>query len=256
MFCAFHYALISNSNYSFCFFTAMVSVKEAQLPTNISVGTKFRSGISSVASVTSETEPGSDASYDVAGIEIPKNMGNLGTERISHEFHGFDFQKDGAKPEEIDERFSLKDFDLSLDPDLLETNSDAGHNLDHPVSRSEEAKGWHGRRPSIESIGSEMSSARGSDFSLAATGDGISEGSHWDIFNNNSSQNLESFNADILKGVQVSMPLDQRGNVRRLLVNLQRRLNTSKVDMEDLITRLNQESTVKEFLAAKVILLN
>jgi hypothetical protein len=169
-------------------------------------------------------------------------------------FCGFDLQKDGAKPGEMDERFSLKDLDLVLDSDILETGSDAGH-MDHTVS-SEEAKGRHHRRPSVESIGSEVSSARGSDFSFAATVDGNSESSQWDIFNHSSSQSLENVNADLLKGVHMTLPLDQRGNVRRLLINLQRRLSTSKLDMEDLITRLNQESSVKEFLAAKVILIH
>ncbi|KZV47634.1 hypothetical protein F511_14420 [Dorcoceras hygrometricum] len=52
--------------------------------------------------------------------------------------------------------------------------------------------------------------------------------------------------------VQLIIPLDQRHKLNRVLTTMQRRLVTAKTDMEDLISRLNQEISVKDYLATKV----
>jgi tagatose-1,6-bisphosphate aldolase len=57
---------------------------------------------------------------------------------------------------------------------------------------------------------------------------------------------------DLLKGIGLIVPVDQRGKVRLLMVTLQRRLAVVKADMEDVLARLKQETAVKEFLTAKV----
>ncbi|KAA8521581.1 hypothetical protein F0562_012254 [Nyssa sinensis] len=51
---------------------------------------------------------------------------------------------------------------------------------------------------------------------------------------------------------QLVLPLDQRHKMSRLLVAMQRRLVTVKTDMEDLISRLNQEIAGKDYLVTKV----
>jgi hypothetical protein len=46
--------------------------------------------------------------------------------------------------------------------------------------------------------------------------------------------------------------LDQRHKMNRVLLTMQRRLVTVKTDMEDLVSRLNQEIAVKDYLTTKV----
>lgn len=48
------------------------------------------------------------------------------------------------------------------------------------------------------------------------------------------------------------LPTDEQQKMNRLLTTMQQRLATSKADMEDLITRLNQELTVRQYLTTKV----
>lgn len=50
----------------------------------------------------------------------------------------------------------------------------------------------------------------------------------------------------------VVLPLDEQQKLRRLLTNMQQRFITSKTDIEDLITRLNQELTVRQYLTTRV----
>ncbi|GAV60521.1 PX domain-containing protein [Cephalotus follicularis] len=113
----------------------------------------------------------------------------------------------------------------------------------------------HARQLSTESVGSDVSSLRGSEMSnsaaLNSSGDGsldhpggaelssaIDIGGHTDL----------QFSGD----AQVVLPLDQRHKLNRILLTMQRRLVTTKTDMEDLIARLNQEMAVKDYLATKV----
>eukprot|EP00249_Psilotum_nudum_P020750 c27831_g1_i2 orf=759-2978(-) len=111
----------------------------------------------------------------------------------------------------------------------------------------------HVRRSSGDSIVSEMSSTKGSEVSVAATGDGLVDFPSWSEGGNEGSmESLPCFDTEAMKGIQVALPRYQQRKVRRLLLNLQRRIITAKADMEDLITRLNQEVAVKEFLATKV----
>ncbi|CAH9086846.1 unnamed protein product [Cuscuta europaea] len=52
--------------------------------------------------------------------------------------------------------------------------------------------------------------------------------------------------------IQVVLPSDQRHKMHRIIATLKQRLGTSKTDMEDLISRLNQEIAVKDYLTTKV----
>lgn len=50
----------------------------------------------------------------------------------------------------------------------------------------------------------------------------------------------------------VALPSEQRHKFSRVLVTMQQRLATAKADMEDLVARLNQELTVRQYLTTKV----
>ncbi|KAK9280523.1 hypothetical protein L1049_014215 [Liquidambar formosana] len=113
----------------------------------------------------------------------------------------------------------------------------------------------HARKISSESVGSDISSLRGSEISNTgiqnSSGDGSldfpggAEGSRtMEILSNAELQ----FSGD----TQLVLPLDQRYKLNRFMMTMQRRLVTAKTDMEDLIARLNQEIAVKDYLTTKV----
>ncbi|XP_028792788.1 PX domain-containing protein EREL1 isoform X2 [Neltuma alba] len=108
----------------------------------------------------------------------------------------------------------------------------------------------HVRKHSNESVGSDGSSLRGSDFSAT----GIPNGSIDLPGNTMVSRTPDISHAEMQSAgdAQVVLPLDQRHKLNRILLTMQRRLVTAKTDMEDLIVRLNQEIAAKDFLATKV----
>ncbi|URE40496.1 PX [Musa troglodytarum] len=113
----------------------------------------------------------------------------------------------------------------------------------------------HARRLSSESVGSDISSIRGSELSFTGAANSLWDGSldvpvgaeipnAMDAFAGLGGQSLDS--------AQIVLPIDQRHKLNRVLLTMQRRLGTAKTDMEDLIARLNQEMAVKEYLTTKV----
>ncbi|KAK4422155.1 PX domain-containing protein EREL2 [Sesamum alatum] len=52
--------------------------------------------------------------------------------------------------------------------------------------------------------------------------------------------------------VHLVVPLDQCPKLNRVLTSMERQLHTAKTDMEDLISRLNQEIAMKDYNATKV----
>lgn len=114
----------------------------------------------------------------------------------------------------------------------------------------------HAQRFSMESIRSDLSSARASE----ASNLGISN-----LFGDDSldipegveaSTSMDApFNACLQSAdLIVALPSDERHKFNRILKTMQQRLATAKTDMEDLIARLNQEITVRQFLTTKVCL--
>lgn len=112
----------------------------------------------------------------------------------------------------------------------------------------------HAQRFSMESIRSDLSSARASE----ASNLGISN-----LFGDDSldipegveaSTSMDApFNACLQSAdLIVALPSDERHKFNRILKTMQQRLATAKTDMEDLIARLNQEITVRQFLTTKV----
>lgn len=113
----------------------------------------------------------------------------------------------------------------------------------------------HARKLSNESVGSDVSSLRGSEMSNYGIPNSSGDGSLDLLGVPEVSSSMESLGNSLLHtsgGAQVVLPLDQRPKMNRVLLTMQRRLVTAKTDMEDLIARLNQEMAVKDYLATKV----
>ncbi|KAH7302379.1 hypothetical protein KP509_23G069700 [Ceratopteris richardii] len=102
---------------------------------------------------------------------------------------------------------------------------------------------WHVQGHLIDSdAASETSFVSGSELSCSVIGDGRDQ----------ASEGVSSFDGEILKAVQALLPIDHRGNVRRVLTSLQSRVSRARTDMEDLVARINHEVAVKDFLTMKV----
>ncbi|KAF9615212.1 hypothetical protein IFM89_022474 [Coptis chinensis] len=129
----------------------------------------------------------------------------------------------------------------------------SGERMDHNPDPQHEKFSGHARKFSTESIGSDISSTRGSEIAGVANsvGDGsIDFGGGADAHTTLGS--LGSSDLQLSNDVQVVLPLDQRHKLNRVLTTIQRRLATAKTDMEDLLARLNQEIAVKDYLTTKV----
>ena len=113
----------------------------------------------------------------------------------------------------------------------------------------------HFRKPSNESVGSDLSSYRGGETSNSWAANLFSEmsfnppsGAEGSTTMGSPSRSELRYNAE-----DIVLPRDQQPVLDRTLIIMQCRLRTAKTDMEDLITRLNQEVAVKEFLMTKVM---
>ncbi|XP_068669145.1 PX domain-containing protein EREL1-like [Aristolochia californica] len=103
----------------------------------------------------------------------------------------------------------------------------------------------HARKLSAESLGSDTSSARGSE--MLNSGLGISGDNSVGAIRDAEVAGLQFSN-----NVQIVLPLDQRNKMNRVFTTFQRRLATATTDMEDLRARLDQETATKEYLTTKV----
>lgn len=113
----------------------------------------------------------------------------------------------------------------------------------------------HARKHSAESVGSDMSSIRGSELSNTGVTNSLGDNSVDLTGGAEAPSTMEAFASteiQFLNDVHVVLPLDQRNKMSRVLTTMQRRLVTAKTDMEDLIARLNQEVAVKDYLMTKV----
>ncbi|KAG8481975.1 hypothetical protein CXB51_026907 [Gossypium anomalum] len=112
----------------------------------------------------------------------------------------------------------------------------------------------HVRRLSIESIGSDLSSVRASEISNLGIASLFGDGLHDLPESAEASRTLDSLSPDLQfhKDLLILFLSDERHKLKRVLNTLQRRLATANTDMEDLISRLNQEVAVRQFLVTKV----
>ncbi|PWZ07305.1 PX domain-containing protein EREX [Zea mays] len=111
----------------------------------------------------------------------------------------------------------------------------------------------HARKDSAESIGSDLSSLRGSELSVPGASNSLWDGAVVDG-HVSQTEHLTGLDMHLLYDMdaQVILPNDKKQKLTRLLITMQRRIGTAKTDMEDLIARLNQEGAVKEYLTTKV----
>ncbi|KAK4853779.1 hypothetical protein QYF36_014459 [Acer negundo] len=113
----------------------------------------------------------------------------------------------------------------------------------------------HARKLSAESVRSDTSSLRGSEMSNSGIPNSSADGS-LDLPRgaeiSNTMEILGNSDLQFSGDAQIAIPLDQRPKLYRVLSSMDRRLVTAKTDMEDLITRLNQEIAVKDYLTTKV----
>ncbi|KAL2548587.1 Phox (PX) domain-containing protein [Forsythia ovata] len=113
----------------------------------------------------------------------------------------------------------------------------------------------HARKLSSESLGSDMDSQKDSELSkstfLNSNGDGqVDFSSEAEI--SRTIRTLGNTDFELLNDGRLILPLDQGQKMSRVLATMQQRLVVAKTDMEDLITRLNQEISVKDYLNTKV----
>jgi len=59
---------------------------------------------------------------------------------------------------------------------------------------------------------------------------------------------VSSGNSDLL----LTLPLDERHKLNRIINTQKQRLATAKTDVEDLVARLNQEMAARQYLVTKV----
>ncbi|CAM8950058.1 unnamed protein product [Rhodiola kirilowii] len=118
------------------------------------------------------------------------------------------------------------------------------------IMKAEHSKAvGHTRNLSAESASSDVGSVRGSDISDLGN---LLSSANGSLDRPGSFEDLNITNILNSKNSQLVLPFDQRQKLNRYLTSLQRRLGTAKTDMEELISRLDQEIAVKEYLATKV----
>ncbi|KAK1276520.1 hypothetical protein QJS04_geneDACA001537 [Acorus gramineus] len=133
-----------------------------------------------------------------------------------------------------------------------------GNNMDFSFEEEHDKLSSHAHGLSIDSVGSDASSLRGSELSNAIFSNSL--GDNFICFATGAEGTpIESLSSEVLQSpndVQVFLPLDQQDRLNRMLTTVQRRIATTKTDMEDMIARLNQEIAVKDYLTTKVKDLN
>lgn len=101
----------------------------------------------------------------------------------------------------------------------------------------------HVKRLSMESIGSDLSSSRNCETSNSVVTTSLQDDSH-----ELPGSHEPSRNSDLL----ATFPLDERHKLNRILNTQQQRLTTAKIDVDDLIARLDQEMAARKYLMTKV----
>ncbi|GLT25334.1 hypothetical protein SLA2020_004680 [Shorea laevis] len=113
----------------------------------------------------------------------------------------------------------------------------------------------HARKLSAESVGSDISSLKGSEMSNSCVPNLPGDASldpHGSVEESSMTGNLGNSEFQFSGDVKILFPLDQRHRMNRVLLAMQQRLVTAKTDMEDLISRLHQEIAVKDYLTTMV----
>ncbi|KAJ8538420.1 hypothetical protein K7X08_014960 [Anisodus acutangulus] len=253
------------------------SVSSLQVHPNVSL-----SAIAASSSLTSEY--GSDTAYEISDVGTPRlgrdNNSDFGTDDLS-------LDEDVTSPIDKFVKYGMSNIDEGLfmgqaileqlgnypryrvhnrENNKFEENNKANRNASKSSDLSAGIDGMnglslvrentkvirHARNLSAESIGSDPSSQRGSESSGSAIPNLYGQGLVDIPRAAETSANSENTDLLLPSDVQLLLPSDQRQKMNRVLATMQRRLTTAKTDMEDLISRLNQEITVKDYLTTKV----
>ncbi|KAK6927546.1 Phox homology [Dillenia turbinata] len=236
----------------------------------------------STSSVTSDY--GSDTAYETSELGTPRlgrdNSSEVGAEELN-------FDDELANPLEKLVKYGISNIDEGLfmgdtilqqleslprnkghsrkvnsalgkvtdNGNTLKTTIPDGGRVDNHLFEIGQGKAIHARKLSNESIGSDVSSLKGSELSNSGILNSIADGTpdlSGDTELTSSTGLLGDAELQFSNDLQIVLPLDQRHKMNRVLMTMQRRLVTAKTDMEDLIARLNQEMAVKDYLTIKV----
>ncbi|KAJ8534979.1 hypothetical protein K7X08_016707 [Anisodus acutangulus] len=248
------------------------SVSSLQVHPNVSL-----SAIAASSSLTSEY--GSDTAYEISDVGTPRlgrvNNSDFGTDDLS-------LDEDVTSPIDKFVKYGMSNIDEGLfmgqaileqlgnyprhrvhirENNKFEENNKANGNASKSstdglnglsLERENTKAICHARKLSAESIGSDTSSQRGSELSGSAIPNFYGQGLVDIPRASETSANSENTDLLLPSDVQLLLPSDQRQKMNRVLATMQRRLITAKTDMEDLISRLNQEISVKDYLTTKV----
>lgn len=247
------------------------SISSLQIHPNVSL-----SAIAASSSLTSDY--GSDTAYEISDVGTPRlgrdNNSDFGTDDLS-------LDEDVTSPIDKFVKYGMSNIDegLFMGQAILEqlgnyprhrvhnrennkVNGNASKLSDLSVGtdgmnglsleRENTKVIRHGRKLSAESIGSDTSSQRGSELSGSAIPNLYGQGLVEIPRVGETSANIENTDLLLPSDVQLLLPSDQRQKMNRVLATMQRRLITATTDMEDLISRLNQEIAVKDYLTTKV----
>ncbi|XP_060208873.1 PX domain-containing protein EREL1 isoform X4 [Lycium barbarum] len=252
------------------------SVSSLQVHPNLSL-----SAIAGSSSLTSDY--GSDTAYEISDVGTPRlgrdNNSDFGTDDLS-------LDEDATSPIDKFVKFGMSNIDEGLfmgqaileqlgnyprhrvhsrESNKFEDNNKANGNASKSsdlvvgtdgmnrlsLERENTKVIRHARKLSGESIGSDTSSQRGSELSGSAIPSLYGQGLVDVPRAAETSANIENTDLLLPSDVQLLLLSDQRQKMNRVLATMQRRLITAKTDMEDLISRLNQEIAVKDYLTTK-----
>ncbi|KAK6119546.1 hypothetical protein DH2020_046713 [Rehmannia glutinosa] len=212
------------------------------------------SSISAVAGSSSlASDYGSDTAYETSEIGSPSlgrdNNSELGMEDLS-------FYDDVTSSVDKFVRYGMSNIDegLSMGQTIMEKLESfpkhklhaTRYNLEHDPSNGSSSKVSHHTEDTLEHISEP-------DRGTVVRHVRKLSNEHW-----NGAEVLRTIGTvgdsdyQLPDDIHLLVPMDQRQKLNRILTTLQRRLVTAKTDMEDLISRLNQEIAVKDYLATKV----
>ncbi|XP_041000095.1 PX domain-containing protein EREX-like isoform X2 [Juglans microcarpa x Juglans regia] len=237
---------------------------------------RSNSDVSGLAGGLFASDYGNDTPYEISEVGTPRrrndNSTNPGLEKSVSEQYLIDPYKRTVKHgmfnrkfiQESLQRFSRHQMNMGSQVNNIGRDEVIGNNSGAKPLRIDgtdffpelgdcEVDG-HVRRLSTESVGSDLSSVRGSE--MSNTGEANYFGGYPDHSRGSEApKNMDSFvnpDSQLPRDLLVALPSDERYRLNRVLVTMQRRLATAKTDFEDLIARLNQEVSVRQFLTTKV----
>eukprot|EP00252_Welwitschia_mirabilis_P015731 TRINITY_DN3484_c0_g1_i1.p1 TRINITY_DN3484_c0_g1~~TRINITY_DN3484_c0_g1_i1.p1 ORF type:complete len:752 (-),score=173.46 TRINITY_DN3484_c0_g1_i1:246-2441(-) len=136
--------------------------------------------------------------------------------------------------------------------ELLKQSLEHLDELPEVPETAREYKSMHGHKLSVESYDSETSSVKGTEALNLGTATLTNSVDASKVVLEDGLDNSDTNDFLFLKDIQMILPSNDRKKIKRLIHTLQRRLLTTKTDMEYFHARWDQEIAAKEFLVMKV----